>query len=319
MPPNSHSAGRSAASSCPPAGSGSLRLRASWGGVGRGGGAGLPSHQQTWQGATRGRFSKLGSDPTASQARPPAFAALFLRAGSRRAYKPMYVTRVLSPFLLHTALLTAGRTGPKACAPPGSGRGPDLRGSRAPPPCAPVTSEKQETLCHLPRQSGRGGRSGRVRGAPQRHSPPLPCRRPSGAPGVASPRQDTTPEAGGLGPRRARREGPAAPVEPGAGLQRHLAAARVSGHRSGSCFNRRLLAQRRGILTSGEGRGAGHCGVRAGVSRSGPTAEQEAFPPMSWGYTGREGQAAPRSLKQDTRHLYLSFPKPTPQPLLWHP
>lgn len=52
----------------------------------------------------------------------------------------------------------------------------------------------------------------------------------------------------------------------------------------------------------------------AGVCRSAPPAEQEAFPAVSWGYTGREGQAAPRSLKQDTSHLYLSFPKPTPNP-----
>lgn len=66
----------------------------------------------------------------------------------------MYVTRLLSPFLLHTALLTAGPTGPKACAPPpspGSGRGPGLRGSRAPPPCAPVISEKQEVRVGQPR------------------------------------------------------------------------------------------------------------------------------------------------------------------------
>ena len=66
-------------------------------------------------------------------------------------------------------------------------------------------------------------------------------------------------------------------------------------------------------------RGAGRCGVRAGVCGRGPPAEQEAFPPVSWVYTGREGQAAPRSLKQGTRHLNLSFPKPIPQPLLWHP
>ena len=139
VPPNSHSAGRSAASSCPPAGSGSLRLRASWGGGG--GVAGLPSRQQSWQGATVAAFLSWAATQQHHKLDPLLLPPLFLRSGSRRAHKPTHVARVLSPLLLHTALLTAGRTGPTTCALPGSGRRPGLRGSPAPPPCAPVTWE----------------------------------------------------------------------------------------------------------------------------------------------------------------------------------
>ena len=259
----------------------------------RWGGAGLPSRQQSWQGATVAAFLSWAATQQRHKLDPLPAPPLLLRAGSRSAHKPTHVTRVLSPLLLHTALLTAGRTGPTACAPPGTGRGPGLRGSRLPRPARPSLRKSRkfgwsnratapgpprprlllprpatppplphrpspplprplpkappspvpspapprpapstplpspaplalplphrprplsQTLRHLPRRSDRGRGSGRVRWAPQRHSSPPPGRRPSGAPGIASAPQDTTPTAGGLGPRRARREARRSPA-----------------------------------------------------------------------------------------------------------
>ena len=101
------------------------------------GGAGLPSRQQSWQGATVAAFLSWAATQQRHKLDPLPAPPLLLRAGSRSAHKPTHVTRVLSPLLLHTALLTAGRTGPTTCAPPGTGRGPGLRGSRLLRPARP--------------------------------------------------------------------------------------------------------------------------------------------------------------------------------------
>lgn len=189
-PPNLHSAGKSAAGLQ----ARDLRFRASWRGCRPTGEVGAVSPPRLrpegkCQGPSRGRFSNLGSVPEASQASaeamPPLPAAPFLsRVSAQSGALPQTHPRVslLSPFLGHKALTTAGPICPQ-CPRPSRFRPQPLPPGlpRSPAPAHPVTSGKGEARrLHPGHHPARPGVPAPVPAPP----PPVPVSPPSPRPAL---------------------------------------------------------------------------------------------------------------------------------------